>query len=59
MARHRSGSLTKEFPFDQIKRTILAIVPGMTIAKLEEFAANRTHRNIPILLANRYLESVP
>lgn len=52
---HARGSLTKEFPLEQVDRTILAIRPGWTFDQLRDFASTETNPAIPALLQHRYL----
>lgn len=49
------GSITKEFPFEQVVATLNGIRPGMTYGELREFAARHTHRDIPGAIRNRWL----
>lgn len=49
------GSLTKEFPLVDIERTIALARHGMEYEALRELAQQQTHRDIPALLAHRFL----
>jgi hypothetical protein len=56
MGRARqAGSRTKEFPLEQVDRTILAIRPEWTYTDLRDFASAHTNPLIPALLRHRYL----
>jgi hypothetical protein len=49
------GSITKEFPLDQVDRTIRLVGGGIRYAELRRRARLETHGDIPALVANRFL----